>query len=514
MSQIANRIIKNTGFLYAKMGVTLFISLWTTRIILNTLGASDFGVYSLVGSAISMLAFLNGSMASTTQRFMSFAEGAGEIDKEKTIFNVSIVIHFCISIVVSLVLLVASIPLFNGILNIQGERLYAAKIVYLCLIVSMFLTIINSPYDAVLNAHENMRIYAIIGILESILKLMVAISCVYASTDKLIVYAILMAVIPLITLSLMKAYCHFHYEECIISIKKYWNTKTAKEMTSFAGWGLISHSVIMVSSYGQGIVLNHFFGTILNAAQGIAGQLNGQMSALSNSMMKAVSPVISKSAGSGDKSLLVDTSMESAKFSSALYLIISLPLCLYIEPVLIFWLKTVPPWTAIFIRLLLLRTLIEFLFVPQVKIIHAYGKIKSLNLYMSLFNIFQLPVIWLLFSVGLPPYYMYIVCIFFGNILVYAYATYFNFKYYDISTKGYINRVIIPITYPIFVCICVYLICNLFVTTMTFLIVVLLLIIQMVLFSISFYYFGCTIREKMKMRYIFSNTYYKTFCRK
>ena len=171
-----------------------------------------------------MLGFLNAAMASATQRFMSYSEGAGEKEKQKAIFNVSFILHFIISIIVGVALLIAGYFFFNDILNIPENRTLAAKIVYGSLIISTMFTVMTVPYDATMNAHENMKYYAIVGIIESFLKLAVALICVYTIHDKLIVYGILMACIPLITLSIMRIYCHKYYEECI----NYWTWKIWK----------------------------------------------------------------------------------------------------------------------------------------------------------------------------------------------------------------------------------------------------------------------------------------------
>lgn len=244
----ANRVIKNTGYLYAKMGITMFISLYTTRLILNSLGATDFGIFNIVGGAIAMLGFLNASMASATQRFMSYAEGEGNKDKQKNIFNVSVVLHLLISLLVGVVLLIAGYFFFNGILNIPADRIFAAKVVYWSLIVSTMFTVMTVPYDAVMNAHENMKYYAIVGIIESLLKLSVALVVVYTLSDKLIIYGMLMACIPLITLTIMRVYCHKHYVECVIAPKKYWHKGLMKEMTSFAGWSFLGSMSSLVGN--------------------------------------------------------------------------------------------------------------------------------------------------------------------------------------------------------------------------------------------------------------------------
>ena len=306
MSQTANRVIKNTGYLYAKMAITMFVSLYTTRLILNSLGASDFGIYNIVGGAIAMLGFLNVAMASATQRFMSYSEGEGNKEKQKNIFNISCILHFCISIIIALILLAAGWFFFHGILNIPADRVSAAQVVYCSLIVSTVFTVMNVPYDAVMNAHENMRYYAVVGIIESFLKLAVAFACVYAKGDKLIVYGVLMAAIPFITLTIMKVYCHRHYKECVINPRKFYDKKLMREMTSFAGWSLAGSMGGILGNYGNGIVLNSFFGTILNAALGIANQLNGMLMVFSNSMLKALAPVIVKTEGGGEHEKMLE----------------------------------------------------------------------------------------------------------------------------------------------------------------------------------------------------------------
>lgn len=325
----------------------MFISLYTTRLILNSLGASDFGIFNIVGGAIAMLGFLNAAMASATQRFMSYSEGEGNKEKQKSIFNVSFILHLGISFVVGIALLIAGYFFFNGILNIPEDRIFAAKVVYGSLIVSTMFTVMTVPYDAAMNAHENMKYYAIVGIFESFLKLAVAFACVYTTFDKLIVYGSLMACIPLITLTIMRVYCHKHYEECVIAPRRYWNKGLMKEMTSFAGWNFMSSAVIIISAYGQGIILNNFFGTLLNAAQGIASQINGQLQVLSSNMLKAVNPILGKSAGAQNTQMLIKSTMFGAKYASALYSLIAIPVFIEAPYILKLWLHNVPEWTII-----------------------------------------------------------------------------------------------------------------------------------------------------------------------
>lgn len=441
----ANRVIKNTGYLYAKMGITMFVSLYTTRLILNSLGASDFGIFNIVGGAIAMLGFLNAAMASATQRFMSYAEGEGIKSKQKSIFNVSFVLHILISLLVGIALLVAGYFFFNGILNIPPDRIFAAQVVYGSLIISTMFTVMTVPYDAVMNAHENMLYYAIVGIIESLLKLAVAFACVYTTSDKLIVYGILMACIPLITLTIMRVYCHKHYEECIIAPKRYFDKGLMKEMTSFAGWNFFTSASSMMGFYGQGIILNSFFGTILNAAQGIAGQINGQIQVLASNMLKALNPVLGKSAGANNKELLIKSTLLGAKYSAGLYTMVALPIAIETPNILQVWLHQVPEWTTIFIRFQLIRSFIEFQFYTLQGTINASGKIKKYSIWSSIWYILQLPLIYICFRIGLPPYYMYIVAIVCGNLFVYLGLFYVIYQLYQLSLYTYIKKVQIPL---------------------------------------------------------------------
>lgn len=488
------RVIKNTGWLYAKMGITMFISLWTTRLILSGLGASDFGIFNVVGGVISMLGFLNAAMASATQRFMSFAQGAGEKEKQKVIFNVSVVLHLCIALVIAICLVIAGLYFFNGILTIPNERINAAIVVYISLIVSTLFTIMNVPYDAIMNAHENMKYFAVIGVFESILKLIVAFICIYSTTDKLILYGIMMGCIPIITLTIMKFYCHWKYEECYLSPIKLWDKTLSKEIISFAGWNFLFSGASMISSYGQGVILNSFFGPLLNAAQGITGQLNGQLQSLSSNFMKALNPVFAKSVGASNTNLLFKATWSGAKFSTALFLIVAIPFFCFTESVLTLWLVNVPDWTCFFVKLQLIRTFIEFMFSPTCSVVLANGNIKWFCIFSALFNALQLPVIYILFNMGFPPYVMYLVAILFGNVLTYVVAFLVNKRICKFSFVDYLNNVIIPIIFSILPAACSYYMILLLPTYKGSFIINMITIAG--IYLISFYMFACKRHEK------------------
>lgn len=422
----AARVVKNTGFLYVKMGITILVSLYTLRILLASLGAADYGIFTIVGGAIMMLGFLNSTMANATQRFMSYAEGEGNLEKKTKIFNVSLVLHVFIALLTCVLLLIVFFPLFNGILNIQPERVYAAKVVYFCLIFSTLLTIVNAPYDAVMNAHENMLYYSIIGIFESILKLMIAFYCVYTLYDKLIVYGLLMAMVPVITLTIMKVYCHKHYEECVIAPRRYWDYSLVKRIATFSGWNFLTAVSSLLTFQGLGVVLNHFFGTVLNAAQGIAQQVNSQLSQFSVNMMKALNPVIVKNAGAGNYDMMNRATIAGCKFSTYIMLFFAIPLIIEMPYVLKIWLVDVPEWTILFCILQIVVGIICQMANSASTAVYAQGDIKWYAIYKSVMNILPVILAYISFALGGAPYWLYIPMVVFwgigGDIVIVRYA--------------------------------------------------------------------------------------------
>ena len=457
-----NRVAKNTGILYARMAITVFISLYATRLTLTSLGVEDFGLYNLVGGIILMLGFLNASMSSATQRFMSFAQGERDLEKIKNIFNVSTLLHLCIGIAVVIVLEIAGYFFFNGLLNIEAPRLPIAKIVYQCMIVSSFFTVISVPYEAVITSHENMLFYAIQGILESILKLAIALYITYGSLklpvgfsynkqqieisyevfDNLIVYSISMGLVSILMLVIRRIYCHINYNECEINFKKYYNKPLMKQISGFAGWYFLVSASSMIANYGQGLMLNIFFGTAINAAQGIASQISGQLGVFAANLLKALNPTIDKSEGAGDRKSMLKTAMIGSKVSFFLLIVLYIPMLLEMPFILKLWLKNVPEFTIIFCQLLLIRNLIEQLFIPINSAILAVGNIKTYQVKSALLFLLPLPFTYILFKFGYPPYVIYIV--FSINSIMYAILElYYAKKHCQLSLTKFFSNVIV-----------------------------------------------------------------------
>jgi len=435
-------IVKNTGYLYGKMAITMFMSLYTTRLILNGLGEKDFGVFNIVGGTIAMLSFLSGPMAQATQRFLNYYEGDDQIEKLKTVFNTSFFLNTCIGIIICLFLEIAYFFIFDSVLSIPEESILAAKWVYQFTVISTLFTIISVPYEASLNAHENMFYFSVVGIIESVLKLGTALYVVQTGYDKLIIYGLLMATISFVKVFMMRLYCVKNYSETNLNVRKYFNKKMVKEMTSFAGWSFIGSIANLASSQGSAIVMNNFFGVRVNAAQGVANQLSGQLMSFSNNLIKALNPVIVKREGASDRNKMLEATLTGSKLS---FLIMAFFFCSFMIKmpyILSLWLKTPPEYAIIFCRLLLIRMLFNQLGVTFGTAIGAVGKVKGITLSYTVLTFLVLPICYLFFKLGFDAttfYYIYL----FADFILLGISVFFMKKLCGMSIKFFIIDVFI-----------------------------------------------------------------------
>lgn len=403
----SKRVIKNTAYLYMRTIASLLLGVFTTRILLQALGESDFGLYNVVGGAIAMLGFLSSSLSSATQRFINIAEGEGDKAKIRLYFTNSIIIHWVLSGIMVVIFAIAGFFFFNGVLNIPEGKFDDAVIIYVCLLVSTVFSITIVPYEAEINAHENMLFFSIVGIIDVVLKFTIALAVLYFQSDKLIFYAILMAIESFVIRYICQIYCRRKYAECRgNNIRKSFDRAIIRQMTSFAGWNLVNIATGMISLFGMNIVVNHYFGTNVNAAMGIATQLSGVLMGLSANMIKAVTPVIMKSEGGNRHDKMLEYSYVSCKFSYIIFSVFCIPVVFTIHPLLELWLKEVPQWTEVFCIVLIIATLIDQLTVVLYQSIMAGGDIKLYNIFRSIANILPILVSILMFQYcNLPPYW-------------------------------------------------------------------------------------------------------------
>ncbi len=443
----ANRVFKNTMFLYMRMSITVFSSLYATRLILNALGASDFGIFNLISGLITMLIFLNASMTQASQRFMSYAQGKGDSREQVGIFSVSVILHLLIAILSAILLEGVEPLLFSHVLKIDPDRVDAAKTIYQFMIVSSFFVIISVPYDAVINAHENMLFVAVLGVLESFLKLGIALFITQSDSDRLVIYGSLMALLSMIIMIIKAIYSHNKYKEVQTNVRKNFDRLIFDKMLRFVGYTLLSSSVSLISGYGIGIVLNIFFGTIVNAAQGIVAQVSGQLGVFANTMMKALNPLITKSEGAGNRKMMLDASFIGIKISFFLLAFFYVPVILEMPIIFKYWLVNIPQYTIVFCTLLLVRNLIEQLYVTLATAIISVGNIKNFQIYTSILNIVPLPVSYILFNYGYPPYFLYIVFLLYSfcrGVIFILFAK----KECDMSIRSYFKQVVMKSIIP------------------------------------------------------------------
>lgn len=406
----SKRVVKNTVFLYLRTLVSLLLSVFTTRVLLQGLGESDFGLYNVVGGVISMLGFLSASLSSATQRYLNYAEGAGRTEDTVKYFNNALIIHWALALLMLIIFAIAALAFFNGILNIPEGKKTDAIAIYGCMIISTIFSITTVPYEAEINAHENMLFFSILGIGDVIIKFLIALAVLYLAADKLIFYAILMAAESFLLRFISKAYCKRNYTECRnTNMRKYYNKSIIKEMTSFAGWNLTNITTSVISLYGMSVIINHYFGTDMNAAMGIATQLTGVMMGLSMNMIKAVSPVIMKSESGNKHSQMLKYTMESCKFSYLIFSICCIPVFIFIDPILRLWLTIVPVGTSQFCIALIFSILTEQFTVVLYQSIMATGDIKNYNIVRSISNIIPIFVSVAMFQYGdFKPYWVII----------------------------------------------------------------------------------------------------------
>lgn len=443
----SNRIIKNTLFLYTRTIVSLVLGVFTTRILLQALGESDFGLYNVVGGAISMAGFLSASMSSATQRFLSYAEGKGESLRIRQYFNNSIIIHWGLAALMVVLFILSGLIFFNGVFNIPEGKFDAAVIVYGSMLVSTVFSITIVPYEAEINAHEDMLFFSILGVADVVIKLGIAVCVLFLHSDKLILYAILIATSCFLQRYVAQIYCRRKYAECRdTDLRTYYNKPIIKEMLSFAGWNILIIASGMISLFGMNVVVNHYFNTDVNAAMGIATQLSGVMMGLSANMLKAVTPVIVKSEGANQHERMLMLSYASCKFSYLIFAFVCIPVLFSIQPILALWLTIVPQWTAIFCMTLIIATLIDQISVALYQSIMAVGRINSYNIARSITNIIPIIVSILMFQYGdFPPYWVIInwgifKC-FAGGIVNIV----FSHKLVGLSFRDFNSQVVLPV---------------------------------------------------------------------
>lgn len=424
------------------MFLVLVVNLYISRELLGTLGISDYGTYVVVAGFVTMFGFFNATLASTMQRFYNYLGTKYKQEGLEKVFSTGIYIHLAIAIFIVLALETFGLWYCYNILVVPANRFNAALIVFHASAFSLFLLILQSPFTGIILSQEKMNWYAIVSIIDIVLKLAATLSLSYLPTDSLSTYAVLLSLISIADLILYVSYVKFHWH--FLSLSRKIDKKLVKSLLSFTGWNLIGTFAFMLRGQGISLLLNSFFGIIVNAARGIAMQVSSAIQNFSSNISVAFSPQIVNAVASEDNQRAEQLMFTESKICYALLLIIVIPLCLEIDFVLRLWLGTnIPVHTNIFSILMLIDAVICTLNTPCTQVTLATGRIKAYEIGSTVVNLFLIPVCYVLLLLGFKATSSFIITIIFSIILQIV-CLYFANKELHFSFSAYVKQVILP----------------------------------------------------------------------
>lgn len=444
MSQISNnntQIAKNTLMLYFRMLLLLVINLYTSRVILRELGVDDYGIYNVVGGIVVILSFLNSAMAGGTQRFMNVEMGKNNQDALNKVFLTSQQIHFFVAIVVLIIAETIGLWFLNTQMNIPNMRQYAANWVYQFSVFTAMLGIFTVPYNATIISHEKMSAFAYISILEAFLKLFVAFAIMWASFDKLIFYAFLIFIISGINCCIYAIYSVRHFIECR-NLTFRIDNNMMKQMLSFSGWTVFGNLGYILHTQGVAILVNMFFSVAVNAAQGIANQVNGVVTQFTTNFLVAMNPQVVKTYAIGNYEQMHLLIIRGCKMAFCMMSFFAIPLILEAPTILHVWLGIVPDYAVIFMRLVLLTSLVNSFSSLLITAKGATGDIKTYQVTLTLISALHIPFVWIAFKLGGGAefsMYVYLVLV----IILQAIRIWFVCRSVNLSIRDFSNMVLV-----------------------------------------------------------------------
>ena len=491
------RIIKNSGILYVRLLITSIIGLISTRLLLQVLGVSDYGLYNVVGSIVLMIGFLQTVLMTTTYRYIAYEMGKNNFTGINQVFNISLIIHFCLAILlIFFAETLGKFYIFNY-LNIQTDRLNDAMFVFRFSVIATFLSIISVPFQGLITAQEKFSVRASIEIIRSLLRLGAVFLVIHYLGNQLRFYSVLMMIVMIIPPILFYLYCNKKYASLIKwNFQKNWSKY--KEMISFSGWIMLGGAASVGKIQGSALIINSFFGTILNASFGIASQVSTIISMFSRNLSQAAIPQITKSYGGGNTERSTELVFYISRYSFFLMLLPAFPILLETDFILKLWLKDVPEYTSIFIKLFIIYSLIETMNSGIPAIMQASGKIKWFQIINSTILLLCLPVAYFLFVLGLPPYYILVT-----YISAITLTTLINLillkKLISFNIKGLIEKVYFKILLVVLLLIPLFYVRNLM--TESFNRFIIISILALALYSVVIYFVGI---EKLERKVIVS----------
>lgn len=490
-SENNKRIAKNTLLLYVRMLLMMVVSLYTSRIVLNTLGVEDFGIYNVVGGIVAMFTVLSGSLSAAISRFLTYELGKGNQQKLERIFSSAVTIQLGLGLLIVIIAEAVGVWFLNIKMNIPVNRMVAANWVFQFSIMTFVINLISIPYNAAIIAHEKMSAFAYISILEAVGKLGIAFLIMVSPMDKLIFYSILMSGVALLVRFTYGFYCKRHFKEC--NYHFIWDKGLLKQMFGFAGWNFIGAASTVLRDQGGNIVINLFCGPAVNAARGIAFQVNNAINGFVVNFMTALNPQITKSYASGNREYMMILIYQGARLSFYMLLLLSLPILVNTHYILSIWLKIVPEHAVFFVQLVLIFAMSESVSNPLVTAMLATGKIRNYQIIVGGLQMMNLPVSYFLLRLGCIPEAVLIVAIVFSQCCLVSrlilLRNMIGLSVRDYIRKVYINIIVVATVAALFpYCMASYI-------QETFLNFILLSLFAMFCTILSVFFIGCNRQE-------------------
>lgn len=440
----SKRLAKNTLFMYVRMGLLMLISLYTSRVVLRELGVEDYGTYNLVGSVVAMFTSLKILFSSSTQRFLNYEMGQGNHNRLQLVFNISIIVHMVICVV--FVILVESVGLWflGSKINVEPDRLFAANVVFHISILTAVVSIMTVPYDAVIIAHEKMNFYAYVSIFEGIMRLVIVFLLAYLPYDKLITYGILQMFVTVLVRVINTTYCKHNFAES--HTKLLWDKTYFKKMMSFASWNFLGITAYTLFHNGLNMVLNVFGGTIVNAARGIAYQINNILLQFINNVTIVINPYCVKIWAAGEREKAFKMIFFSSKILFFIQLGLLIPIFNLAPDILQIWLGQIPEYSVAFIRLILVYSLVRSLHPSLDLLFKSCGNIKTYQITEGLLQFIPLIISYFVLKMGADYYWAFLIVIF-SEILNMTVVMVLAHRIAGLNLLQYTGRVIIPCTF-------------------------------------------------------------------
>ena len=495
MSEITNNktIAKNTLFMYVRMLFTTCVGLYTSRVLLSALGFDDYGLYTVVGGIIAMFGFINNTMTNATSRFITFYLGNGSLDKLKSVFSSTFIIHLSIAILIIIIGETIGLWYLNNKLVIPDGRYTATLYVYQISIISAVLSILTVPLSSEIVAHERMSLYAYIAILDSVLKLLVVWCLLYSTIDRLILYAILLLLVQFINCLIYYFFCRRYFKET--RIQWHIDRKLFREIFAFAGWGMFGNFSYLFYTQGLNLMLNFFCGPIVNAARGIAAQVENVMKQFAANVQTAINPQIIKSYSRNDYDRMYSLIFASSKYCFFLIFLFSLPVILETPFILKLWLVRYPDHTINFLRLTLLGIMLETIINPMFTANLATGKVRIYQIRVTAVSFAFMPIAYLVILITEVPELLLAVPIL-TNFIGIMVRIFILKKQIGMPIKRYLSNVISIIGRVVIIASILPIIAYIYIPEgiLRFLTTCFLVVISVI---VSVYFCGLTINERM-----------------